>query len=486
VGTTFVGAISEIPADLAQNLQDEDFYAQIRPAAMAAIYDALPEQIELNNISINTSDLISTLQSLASSDGGVEIVPREWIQSQLARVISGAIGGRLRIQGQEDITSIALLQEPLLGEAGRALAQLIVSVARSCTEGEVQQLLAFLTRNTGQSPLIDFICNPPNLPDVDVRAAMEDIVVVILGEVAEQLATQITDVFADVNLQIAFETPAGVLSLNWPSIELATGRFNFSYDLPEDVQQSVEDSLAQIQAAIEAAVEQGRARVEQSRSDLQTLREDIITALTPTVTPTRVRPPTATATSTPIPTATPVPTATATVSPSTETDSSGDNQTRIGQAVDTALVNLSERLSNVASELNQVLIVVCGIVLLLFVIEILFLVRTWRGLAIWIGAALLIAGIVILLIQNNIANGQISVTPLIESTVEAVVQLRATFREAISTTVQNQLISPLLVQGLITTVLGAVLLIAIFFYDRRAAPPERTTVETTDQPDQPV
>jgi hypothetical protein len=156
----------------------------------------------------------------------------------------------------------------------------------------------------------------------------------------------------------------------------------------------------------------------------------------------------------------------------------------IASSVESTLQTLNARLNELAASVNQILILICGGSLVLLTIAVLYLVRTFRGVGVWLGAVLLAGGIVIILLNSTFGASQVVTYPTDVNLSEANAQLRTMLAEAVSSAVRSELTSPLLTSGIILSILGAALLGYLYYVWRRSTPSGQVPV--ADNQEQPV
>ena len=459
-GRTFVSAASTIPATVARTLADEGFYAQAAEATLNVVLDAIPEEIKAVGVAIQKGELAEGIKKAGIAAISQLIVPREWLQQHFVTTLTQTP------ENASASSDTGLIQGALRGEGGREVARLVIGAVRECTDSEVQLLGDSSTDNGAASKVINFICNPPDLSNMDLKPVMQDVVVIALDKVADELKEDVSNRLEAVNFDdIAVDTPLGSVSLQWPNIQLDTGKFDLAIPLPDNVQQTVETTMAEMQATVQAASEQINNRVTEAQEDLEALQNEIAASPTPEVPPTE----------------TPV-VATPTVA-AAEPSRLSEAQSRISTSVEAALTTLNARLMEVAASVNQILLLVCGVALILLVIEILFLVRDFKGVGIWIGVVLLASGVVILLLNGRVG-GQLTVAPPDANLSETAMQLRATLANTVSTAVHDEITRPMNISGIVLSLIGAVLLGYLYFMSRRSTPSGQ--VPAPDNQEQPV
>lgn len=436
--STTIDGMAAMPGAFVDALEEQNLREQLTPAVFSALVAALPEEIVFGETTIRTAPIVSAIERLGFGRAAQRVLPADWIQRLAAGVLARAVDRALAPAPASSFPQLEKLRAQLVGTAAVELAALIVDVARACTDAEVASLRDLLASGARSPVVITFICNPPDLQDIDLRSLMRDIVVVALAGMAEPIAETARDALGRIELeQLSVATPLGQVSLVWPGIRLAAGSWAFIYFLPEETQLLVEARVAELRAAFVNAEAQARQTVEETRASLE--------ALLPA----------------PRPTEPPAPEPSAAAGLRLTAGSAAQGLSAFGEWLQQAL----EDIAAGAAALSGTLRLISGLLLLFTTAIIIHLLRTLRGIIAWIGAVFLISGIG-LLIALSAGAGSSAAAPVtsaeaVQSAADLAGLIRATFTQAIAQAAAQQITGPLQAQAIALTAAGAALLIAL-------------------------
>lgn len=463
-GSTLISGVFSIPQAAVTILHGEGFYQQIAPAILTAALDSLPDTVVINTTTVSIAPLAAALRQADPRQLAQQIVPREWVQQQIASAIVSAVTGAGGDQAETSAWDrIALIRRQLTGDRAARLADLVLETARACTQSEVSRLrLLRDVRRDGLSALaaVDFVCAPP--ADTGLGDIMRDVIVVALAHTADNLTSRLADHIAGIDLSnLGVNTPVGRISLAWPGVQLAMSSFTLVYWLPADARAPVEAAAAQMRDELRAVSDRATHEVEQARQNLDNLRSFAAPAPAPA------------ASATPVPTATPP---TPTVEPPALADAGGTAGADVAPAWITGpLASATSQLAQQGAALGRTLALVSGLLLLLTAFVTLHLLRTIRALGLWAGAVLLLSGLLLLRQPVTVTVPQATAASALPPPIAA---LWADAAQAIALATQQQTSDPLQSQGIILVTAGAALLLAALFVVWRARQ-RRAVADTT-------
>lgn len=465
-GSTWVSGALSIPRTALTILQAENFYQKVAPAVFTAALDSLPDDITVNDTTINIVQLVDALRRADAAELAQQVVSREWVREQIA----GAVVNALSTAGSQAEASprdrIALLRLQLTGSRAADLATLVLQTARECTQVELNRLrlLRGVQRDgLGALQIIDFVCAPP--ANTDLSDVVIDVLVVRLAHVADNLTSNLADYAVGIDLNdLGVDTPVGRVSLKWPGIHLASGSITLVYSLPADVLEPVDEAVQQVRSELQAVSDRVTSEVEQSQQNLESLRRLITREQTPLPTPTPAAVPTTPPFTNSTVTASATPTAEA---PAPADDSHQAGTARISQIME-PLATMTGNLAQHGESLGRWIALISGLLLLLTTIIVLHLLRTISAMVLWTGAVLLLSGLIML--PQPATTGQD--TAVAASTLPpSIAALRADFAQSVTQAVQQQISDALQLQGIFLAVVGLGLLLAALFSiwrDRRS------------------
>ncbi len=277
--------------------------------------------------------------------------------------------------------------------------------------------------------------------------------------------------------QVVIDTPMGPARLEWPNIVVGQGIISVTIPIPEQLVTRLEEGAGNLQVGVQTAVAQAHDVVSTSQANVDSMATQISSA----------------ASTFSAPTITPSPRATITPIPTIAPEDRPINV--VGDAVQNVLRQLDAELTRVVNDLTTIIWIVMIFLLVNMLIIILFALRTWPGLILWAGTALLVAGLIVLLFGNRLSGRSALTTDATTTTGEpvAVSELKITVERALSESFSAELSAPMVTQGIVMLVAGVALVAGgVYLARRKPAPPSPEAVQAIpiipfdSMPDSPV
>lgn len=456
-GILLVNATSVVPA-FGQELVDNHVIDDLGPAVWQTFTDAIPPTIQIGDTTIETAPLVTAFRRALEDIVNSGLPLDEWLQSRADQVffrvvteVQGTVAGAVQ-------APVESLQQALSESNAEPLVNLLLAALDQCTDTQVAQIQQLL--GTGPSPnvsvAVSFLCRPPESLGVPARDLMRNALTLALAEIANQAAGRIEERLSEVDLlsNISFDTPLGPARLDWPNVRVGSGMFSVSVPIPESIVQAVEEFAAGLQTRANEITAEATQQVQEAQATLQSAGSALATEVS-----TRM-PPTATT----VPTATPAPTLEPTLTPA-EAEAQRQAVSPLEQRVLNLFDAIGASLSEISGQLTTVLLLVLGIPLIIHGYLQLYLMRSLRWWALWIGLTLTISGILLFIINDRLTTSLI--TPLArsggDSIPAALIPVADATVAALRSAIESSLIGPFQTTGLFLTVIGVALLAAVIF-----------------------
>ncbi len=444
--TTSIRGFAATPRQVGVLLNEADFRDQLAPALFSALVAQLPETLTANNTVLRISELTRPLLAADARTIATTILSPEWLQAQFSGLISNTIS-RAQLRASEQSQ---LFLGQFEGQPAFEIAQVVLQLARVCSAQEEQVLGSAAV--SGDYSLINFICNPTNIPEGTIRNVMRDVIITFLGQLGAQLVAEIEIVLPDFDLsEVVFDTPVGPVRIEWPYLVIGQGILSFRVAIPEELTTRVEAAIARADAAIQTAVALPQQMVATSSANIQSLATEAVglarTLTAPTDTPT------------PMPTDTPIPIAMPEIRP---LDAAADAAQAMILEVDAVLMQ--------AADWIVIRLLVVGVVVLIHLLFcVLFALRRWRPVGLWAGVVLAASGLFVLIRGTSWISDVIFIDAAPPNAPTAVLELQATIERSLEGALYSEIITPLQTQGIILLVLGVALLAIFGFLSWQAA-----------------